>query len=351
MRYTLLGRSGLRVSELCLGTMTFDGGGSGWCVPEEAGRRIVDAFLDVGGNFVDTHTYGPTEDYLGGYLAGRRDRVVLATKYGGTLDPDDVNASGAHRKSLVRSVESSLRRLRTDYLDLLWLHAWDPLTPVEEVIRALDDLVRAGKVLYVGAANVPAWMVARGVTLAEARGWTRFAAVQVEYSLIERDVDREIGPMARDLGLGVAAWTPLASGWLTGKYLPARDGRTGRDGSGVRRRLDDPVMSRFLPRTERNLAVAEEVCRIAGEIGCRPGHVALNWLIRRGAVPIFGATSPEQVRDNASCFDNALSDEHGERLDKVSRIALGFPHDFLNSGLVRRLMYGTHAGRIDTGTR
>lgn len=344
MRYTLLGRSGLRVSELCLGTMTFDGGGSGWCVPEEDGRRIVDAFLDAGGNFVDTHTYGPAEDYLGGYLAGRRDRVVLATKYGGTLDPEDVNASGGHRKSLVRSVESSLRRLRTDYLDLLWLHAWDRLTPVEEVLRATDDLVRSGKVLYLGAANTPAWTVARAVTLAEARGWTGFTAVQVEYSLVERDVDREILPMARDLGVGVAAWTPLASGWLTGKYLPGRHGEGGR-------RLDDPVMSRFLPRTERNVAIAEEVGRIADEAGCRPAHVALNWLRHRGAVPIFGATSPAQVLENAACFDTALTDEQVDRLDKISRIRLGFPHDFLNSGLVRQLMYGRHADRLSASPR
>jgi aryl-alcohol dehydrogenase-like predicted oxidoreductase len=347
MRYTVMGRTGLRVSGLCLGTMTFDGDGQGWCVSRDEGRRIVDAFLDAGGNFIDTHTYGPTEDYLGTYLEGRRDEVVLATKYGGTLQATDVNSSGGHRKSLIRSVETSLRRLRTDYLDLLWLHAWDPLTPVDEVLRATEDLVRSGKVLYLGAANTPAWTVARAVTLAETRGWSGFSAVQVEYSLVERDVDREIVPMARELGLTVAAWTPLASGWLTGKYLTEED----TDGAARARRLDDPVMTRFLPRTERTLAIAEEVRRIAGENGCPSAHVALNWLRRRGAVPIFGATSPEQVLENAACFGSDLTDEQMDRLNKVSRIRLGFPHDFLASGLVRRLMYGSRGDLIDAVAR
>jgi aryl-alcohol dehydrogenase-like predicted oxidoreductase len=314
MRYTVMGRTGLRVSGLCLGTMTFDGDGQGWCVSRDEGRRIVDAFLDAGGNFIDTHTYGPTEDYLGTYLEGRRDEVVLATKYGGTLQATDVNSSGGHRKSLIRSVETSLRRLRTDYLDLLWLHAWT---------------------------------VARAVTLAETRGWSGFSAVQVEYSLVERDVDREIVPMARELGLTVAAWTPLASGWLTGKYLTEED----TDGAARARRLDDPVMTRFLPRTERTLAIAEEVRRIAGENGCPSAHVALNWLRRRGAVPIFGATSPEQVLENAACFGSDLTDEQMDRLNKVSRIRLGFPHDFLASGLVRRLMYGSRGDLIDAVAR
>jgi aryl-alcohol dehydrogenase-like predicted oxidoreductase len=339
MRYRLLGRSGLRVSGLCLGTMTFDEAGGGWCVSKEDGRKIYQTFLEAGGNFVDTHTYGPTEDYLGEYLAGDRDRVVLATKYGGTLDPADVNASGGHRKSLIRSVESSLRRLRTDYIDLLWLHAWDALTPVDELMRAADDLVHAGKVLYLGVANAPAWTVAQANTLADERGWNPFVAVQVEYSLIERDVDRELGPMAQALGLGLTAWTPLASGWLTGKYQP------GRDAPG---RLDDPIMSRFLPRTERNAAIAAEVCHIANEIGCAPAHVALNWLRHRGAIPIFGATSPDQVLENAACFEHTLSAAHTDRLTEISRIKLGFPHDFLRSGLVRRLMHGTNANLIDT---
>jgi aryl-alcohol dehydrogenase-like predicted oxidoreductase len=348
MRYTLLGRSGLRVSALCLGTMTFDEA-SGWGASRESSRRIYDAFLEAGGNFLDTHTYGPTEDYLGEFMAEDRDRVVLATKFGGTLVADDVNASGGHRKSLVRSVETSLRRLRTDYVDLLWLHAWDALTPVDEVLRACDDLVRAGKVLYLGVANTPAWTVAQANTLADLRGWTPFAAIQVEYSLVERDVDRELLPMARSLDLAVAAWTPLASGWLTGKY--AGDGAGGTGNGARRRRLDDPIMARFMPRNERNVAIAGEVCAIAAEIGCAPAHVALNWLRRRGAIPIFGATSPEQVEENVGCFAFELTDDHMARLEAVSRIKLGFPHDFLASGIVKKLMYGRNGDLIDDRRR
>jgi aryl-alcohol dehydrogenase-like predicted oxidoreductase len=210
-----------------------------------------------------------------------------------------------------------------------------------EVLRAADDLVRAGKVLYLGAANVPAWVVSRADLLAEVHGWTPFSAIQVEYSLIERDPDRELVPMARKLGIGVAAWTPLASGWLTGKYL--------REPDGAGRRLDDALMSRFLPRTERNVAVAREVRATADEIGCSPAHVALNWLRDRGAIPVFGATSVAQVEENCACCDFGLSAEQVDRLNKASRIVLGFPHEFLASGLVRRLMYGEKGDLIDTG--
>jgi aryl-alcohol dehydrogenase-like predicted oxidoreductase len=326
--------------------MTFDEGGRGWCVGRKDARRIFGAFVDAGGNFVDTHTYGPTEDYLGEFLAGDRDRVVLATKFGGTLRPDDVNASGGHRKSLRGSVAASLRRLHTDYIDLLWLHGWDVLTPVDEVMRACDDLVRSGKVLYVGIANTPAWIVAQANTLADFRGWSPFVGLQVEYSLIERDTDRELLPMARALGLGVAAWTPLASGWLTGKYLDTSGPPAGQEG--VPRRLDDPVMARFLPRTDRTVAIATEVARIASEVGCTPAQVALNWLRHRGAVPVFGATSAEQVLENVACFDSPLSDEQVAKLTTISAPRLGFPHDFLRSGIVKKLMFGEHVDRIDS---
>ncbi|GGM54584.1 oxidoreductase [Longimycelium tulufanense] len=335
------------MSGLCLGTMTFDEEGQGWCVSKEEGRRIFEAFLDEGGNFVDTHTYGPTEDYLGEYMSGHRDRVVVATKYGGTLAHDDVNASGAHRKSMIRSVENSLRRLKTDYIDLLWLHAWDNLTPIDELLRATDDLVRTGKVLHLGVANAPAWAVARFNTLADLCDRTPFCAIQVEYSLVEREPDRELIPMADSLGLAIASWTPLASGWLTGKY---RQGHGPAPG-GPPRRLDDPVMTRFLPRTERNCTIAEEVCSIADEVGCSPAHVALNWLRSRGTIPIFGATSVVQVKENVACFQVELSDEQLARLSEVSRIKLGFPHDFLASGMVRRLMYGDKGHLIDKKPR
>ncbi len=339
MRYKLLGKSGLRVSGLCLGTMTFDEGLS-WGASKAECRKIYDAFIEAGGNFIDTHTYGPTEDYLGEFMAADRDRVVLSTKYTGSIAPNDVNSSGGHRKSMVRSVESSLRRLQTDYIDLLWVHSWDFMTPVEEVMRACDDLVRQGKVLYLGVSNAPAWIIAQANTLANMRGWTSFIATQVEYSLLERDVERDLLPMARALDITLTAWTPLASGLLTGKYRQNGSAATEGQSQVGPRRLDDPVMARFAPQNERNTAIVEEVSEIARELEATPAQVALNWLRQRGAIPIFGARRVEQVKENLGCFDFKLSDEQIQRLDKLSRIKLGFPHDFLASGIVKKFTYG-----------
>ena len=344
MKYRLLGASGLRVSALCLGTMTFDEA-LPWGASREDARRIYEVFIQAGGNFIDTHSYGPSEEYLGEFMAGDRDRVVLATKYTGSIDERDINSSGGHRKSMMRSVEASLRRLKTEYLDLLWVHSWDFMTPVEEVMRACDDLVRRGLVLYVGVSNAPAWIVAQANTLASLRGWSPFVGLQVEYSLIERDVERELLPMARALDIGVTAWTPLASGWLTGKYSGDKNG--GAPTNGHKRRLDDPVMSRFMPRTERNVKIAEHVSKIAQEIGCAPAHVALSWLRQHGAVPIFGARTVEQLNENLACFDVNLSQEQMFSLDKISKIPLGFPHDFLASGIVRKFVYGGKFAAIE----
>jgi aryl-alcohol dehydrogenase-like predicted oxidoreductase len=345
MRYKLLGKSGLRVSGLCLGTMGYMDG-LHWGTCREDSRRIYDAFLEAGGNFIDTaNTYGEgdSERFLGEFMAADRDRVVLTTKYGGKYvsgEPNmDANCAGSHRKSLSRAVEASLGRLKTDYIDLLWVHSWDSMTPVEEVMRGLDDLIRQGKILYIGVSNAPAWNVAQANTLAELRGWTPFIAMQVEYSLIERDVERELLPMARALDIGIAAWTPLAGGLLSGKYNV--DGEMPRNlGEAEPRRLDDPVMGRFAPRNERNMAIAAEVCKIASEIGCAPAHVALNWLRHRGAIPIFGARTVAQVKENLACFEYDLSEEQVQRLQDVSKIKLGFPHDFLASGIVKKFTYG-----------
>jgi aryl-alcohol dehydrogenase-like predicted oxidoreductase len=350
MRYTLLGKSGLRVSGLCLGTMTFDES-LRWGASKEDSQKIYHAFMEAGGNFIDTHTYGPTEEYLGEFIAGDRERVVLATKFNGSIDPADVNSSGSHRKSMVRSVETSLRRLKTDYIDLLWVHAWDFMTPVEEVMRALDDLVRRGKVLYIGVSNAPAWIVSQANMLAELRGWTQFVALQVEYSLVEREVDRDLLPMAKALGISLVAWTPLASGWLTGKYNKNGSAATVEAKVAGPNRLDDPIMGRFLPRNERNVSIAEEVCKIAGEIGCTPAQVALNWVRHRGGIPLFGARKVEQVRENVACFEVPLSAEHIQRLNQVGKIKLGFPHDFLASGIVKNLMYGGRYDLIDQSRR
>lgn len=350
MRYTLLGNSGLRVSWLCLGTMGFMDGLQ-WGTSKATSRAVYEAFVEAGGNFIDTaNTYGDgaSESFLGEFMAGHRDRIVLSTKYVGKYvgqngAEHDANVAGSHRKSLRRAVEGSLKRLKTDYIDLLWVHSWDFLTPVEEVMRALDDLVRQGKVLYVGVSNAPAWIVARANTLAESHGWTPFAGVQVEYNLIERDAERELLPMAQALGIGVAAWTPLASGWLTAKYRPGGQPTADR----APRRLDDPVMGRFVARNERTEAVAAEVARVAADLGCAPVHVALNWLRRRGAIPIFGARTAEQVRENTACFDYELSEDHVRSLEKVSAISLGYPHAFLASRIVKQFVYGGMLDLID----
>lgn len=339
MRYKLLGGSGLRVSELCLGTMTF-GEAWGWGASKDVSRGIYDAFMGAGGNFIDTanvYTNGESEEFLGDFIAADRERVVLSTKYTNSLRAGDPNGGGNHRKSMVQSVEGSLRRLKTDYIDLLWLHIWDFMTPVEEVMRAFDDLVRAGKILYAGISDTPAWIVARANTLAGLRGWTPFVGLQVEYSLVERTPERELLPMARALDIGVTAWSPLASGLLTGKYN-APD--AAESGAGSPPRLDDPLGASFVQRNERNLSIAAEVVKVAGETGHSPAQVALNWVRRKGAIPIIGARRLSQFQDNLACLDFDLSEEHVARLDEASRIAPGFPHEFFEKEIVRNFTYG-----------
>jgi aryl-alcohol dehydrogenase-like predicted oxidoreductase len=341
MRYRVLGKSGLRVSELCLGTMTFMEG-LPWGSPRAESHKVFDAFMGAGGNFVDTsNTYGTSEEFLGEFMGGDRDRVIVGTKYGGSLPLNDANVAGNHRKSLVRSVEGSLRRLKTEYIDLLWLNAWDFMTPIEEVARALDDLVRQSKVLHIGVANTAAWFVARANTIAEFRGWAPFVAIQVAYNLLQRDVERDLLPMAAELDIGVTAWTPLASGFLTGKYqaVPSIT-NAGRPLPPESRRLDDPVAANFVRRTERNALIASEVSRLAAEIGVTPAQVALNWLRGYGVIPIFGARTAIQVKENVASVDFELSSKHMRCLDEVSKISLGFPHDFLASRMVREHMYG-----------
>src|ERR1044071_3128776 len=237
MRYRLLGNSGLRVSEAALGTMTF-GEEWGWGSAKDEARKVYDAFREAGGNFIDTanlYTNGASESFLGEFMQGHRESMVLATKYSNAAPGTDPNAAGNQRKNMVQAVESSLKRLHTDYIDLYWVHIWDQLTPVEEVMRGLDDLVRAGKALYVGISDAPAWGIAQANTLAHLRGWSRFAGLQIEYSLIQRTVERELVPMAKALDLGVTAWSPLSSGILTGKYHGQGSKKPGRlSGEGLK---------------------------------------------------------------------------------------------------------------------
>ncbi|OZD07029.1 aldo/keto reductase [Rhodococcus sp. 06-235-1A] len=339
--YRLLGRSGLRVSPLSLGAMTF-GDAWGWGADEDDSRRIFDAYLDAGGNMVDTanvYTEGQSERYLGRFLRGRRDSIVVATKYAATRDPSDPNAGGGGRKSLRGSVEASLKNLGTDYIDLLYLHAWDGMTPSDEVIASLGELVRSGKVLYLGVSDTPAWQVARMHTTAEVRGWPAFAALQVEYSLIERTTERELLPMAGDLGLGVIPWAPLGGGVLTGKYSAA-DLETAGSDSPVGTRRDHAKSSGTL--TRRGLAIADVVVDVARELGASAAQVALAWTLRNPSVTssLIGARTVEQLQQNISALDVLFDESQLDRLHAVSAVDLGFPHEFLMRPMVRSVTTG-----------
>ncbi|MFF0965883.1 aldo/keto reductase [Streptomyces sp. NPDC003703] len=338
MRYTVLGRTGLRVSELALGTVTF-GEEWGWGAPKETSARILGLYEEAGGNLIDTadhYTGGTSEKFLGELLRGRRDRYVLTTKYTLQTDPTDINSAGNHRKNLVSSIEASLRRLQTDYIDLLWVHAHDTLTPVPEIMRTLDDQVRAGKIHYVGIANWPAWEVAQANTLAELRGWSPFAALQIRYNLLERGPERDLLPMARQFDLPVLAWGALSEGLLTGKYLTGGDGRL----------TVAPRDHNSAPGTD---TLVKEVVAVAAEGGWSPAQVALAWLRSRPGVviPILGATKEHQIKDTLGCADVTLSADHLDRLDRLSRIDLGYPHDLLRDPVTVRDMYGTNWSDIE----
>jgi aryl-alcohol dehydrogenase-like predicted oxidoreductase len=338
--YRLLGRSGLRVSPLCLGTMTF-GTDWGWGADKETSRQIFDTYVEHGGNFIDTadfYTNGTSEKLVGKFIHDRRDAFVLATKYTLKKRQGDPNAAGNHRKSMMTAIEASLKRLDTDYIDLYWLHIWDGTTPVDELMRAFDDLVRQGKVLYIAISDTPAWKIAQLNTYAEAHALTRFISTQVEYSLVQRDAERDILPMCRELGIGLLPWSPLGSGVLTGKYSDD-DLKAERDAiaKGDANPLDSS--NRIVGLTEQKLRVAEAVKDIAGQVGCSPAQVALNWLLTRNGVTslIIGARTLEQLEDNLGCLDFTLDKEQLDQLDEVSAIELGFPHDFMASPFIQDL--------------
>ncbi|MFE9406447.1 aldo/keto reductase [Streptomyces sp. NPDC006530] len=329
--YRLLGRSGLRVSPLALGAATF---GTEWdwgAEPDEA-RKLFDLYVERGGNFIDTastYTNGSSERLLGEFARGNRQSLVLATKFSTLRRPGDPNSGGNHRKAMFASVEASLRRLNTDYLDLLYLHVWDAMTPVEEFLRAMDDLVRQGKVLYAGICNVPAWQVSRMQTIADLRGWSPLVALQTEYNLAERSGERDLFPMAREMGLGVAAFSPLAGGLLTGKYtradLTAPKPDTDTDSTRKEFNLANGAL------TERTLALADVVKDIAAEQGTTPGRIALAWPLQNPDVtaPIIGARTPAQLEDNLGALEIEFTPAQCARLEQASAISLGFPHDFL----------------------
>ena len=352
MNYQLLGRSGLRVSDLCLGTMTF-GDDWGWGAAKDESRKIYDAYREAGGNFIDTaniYTNGSSEKLVGEFVAGHREEVVVATKYtnaivGFTGKPGtDANAGGNQRKNMVQAVEASLKRLGTDYIDLYWLHVWDQMTPAEEVMRAFDDLVGSGKVLYVGISDAPAWVVAKSNTLAELRGWTRYVGLQIEYSLLERTVERELIPMAKDQQMTVLAWSPLRGGVLSGKYLPENVSESQAEGG----RMHGEMAKAFGGVPESSYVTVREIVAIGKELGVPPAQVALAWLRYRSVrvIPIIGARKLAQIEDNIRSLEVTLSPEQLQRLNHASAISLGFPHEFLALDLVKAVVFGGLRDRI-----
>jgi len=335
MKYRLFGNSGLRVSEISLGTMTF-GEDWGWGSSKEEARKIYDAYRAEGGNFIDTanlYTNGTSETLLGEFMRDHRQSMVLATKYTNAAPGNDANAAGNHRKSMVQALEASLRRLKTDYIDLYWLHIWDQMTPVEEVMRAFDDLVRQGKVLYIGVSDAPAWWIAQANTLAELRGWTQFIGLQIEYSLIERTVERELIPMAKAFNLGLVAWSPLAGGLLSGKY---------HSGSDKDARYTTDMGKSFKRTGERPDRIVEALQKVSQQVGHSPAQVALAWLRYRDipVIPIIGARRIAQLQDNLASLELTLTPEQLLTLNDASAIEMGFPHDFFENELVKTFAYG-----------
>ncbi|MGD1843070.1 MAG: aldo/keto reductase [Thermonemataceae bacterium] len=338
MKYKLFGKTGLRVSELCLGTMTF-GEEWGTGANKEESKKIFDHYVEQGGNFLDTanrYTEGTSEEWLGEFMGNERDRFVVATKYTLYDDPTNINASGNHRKNMFRSVEQSLKRLNTDYIDILWVHMWDFTTPVEEVMRGLDDLVRMGKVHYIAVSDAPAWVVAKANTLAALRGWTPFTGLQIEYSLIERTVEQELLPMAKDFDLCITPWSPLGAGMLTGKY---------NEGLAEGGRLSE----KSVKFTEHNQKIARKVSEVAEKIGATAPQVALAWLRQQDqqVIPIIGARKMSQLKDSMGCLEVVIPDELMNELDEVSKVALGFPQAFFNLPNVQKVMFGDHGEDLE----
>jgi len=322
--------------------MTF-GDDWGWGSAKDEARKVYDAYRDAGGNFIDTanlYTNGTSESFLGEFMEGHRQSIVLATKYTNAAPGLDPNAAGNQRKNMMQAVEASLKRLRTDYIDLYWVHIWDQITPVEEVMRGLDDLVRQGKVLYAGISDAPAWWIAQTNTLASLRGWSPFVGLQIEYSLIERTVERELVPMARALNIGVTAWSPLAGGVLTGKYHGQESSEPGR--------MSGDMMREFLPEQQRADRIVAALKTVSQQMNRSMAQVALAWLRYRPVpvIPIIGARKLDQLQDNLASLDLALSGQQLKTLDEASEIELGFPYSMYAKELVRGFAYGGLRDRI-----
>ncbi len=345
MRYQRLGESGLRVSELALGTMTF-GDDWGWGAKRDEVDAQFKAYTEAGGNFIDTanvYTGGTAERWVGELVAPDRDRYVIATKYTLATSKSDPNRAGNQRKNMHRALKESLERLGTDHVDLFWVHMWDGATPAQEVLRGLDDLVSQGKVHHIGISDAPAWVVARLVTLAEERGWSAPIAVQLQYALSRRTPERELIPMAQQLGLGVTAWGTLGRGILSGKYLdkPPEEGGT--------RRLD--VQGSQVSEAEAR--IARTVHEISRELDASPAQVATRWVLDQegDVIPILGATGAAQLRETLQALELRLSEDQHKRLDEASRVDLGFPTEFLNEERIRAMIHGAHGENTRGGNK
>jgi aryl-alcohol dehydrogenase-like predicted oxidoreductase len=325
-QYATLGRSGLRVSPLCLGAMTF-GEDLGWGTSVEESQQIIDRYIELGGNFIDTanfYTASHSEKIIGDHIgrhAERRDRLVIATKFSGNLYPGDPNGGGSGRKSLISACENSLRRLQTDYIDLYWLHMWDANTPIEETMAALDDLVRAGKVRYIGVSDTPAWKIVEANLIARFRGWSAFVGLQIEYSLLERTVEQELVPMAGEFGLGITPWSPLKSGVLSGKYT--------RRNSGQHTAARGALVDHFL--NEQTFAIIDGLEIIAQAHETNVASVALAWVHAQPGVSsvIIGARRLSQLDDNVRAVDVNLTAQELARLNELTRPTFGFPHNMV----------------------
>ncbi|MEM6450417.1 MAG: aldo/keto reductase [Cyanobacteria bacterium P01_D01_bin.105] len=347
MHYYTLGNTGLKVSRLALGTMTF-GDDWGWGADEANARQLFDTYLSAGGNFIDTadlYTNGNSEQMLGRFIkdSGTRDRVVIATKFSYNAEPGNPNAGGNGRKNILRAVEGSLQRLGTDYIDLYILHTWDRVTPAEEVMRTLDDLVRAGKVRHVGLSDVPAWYAAQAQTVAKERHLEPISTLQLEYSLAERNVEFEYVPLAQNLGPGIMVWSPLASGLLSGKYKPSQAGTEGKGRLATVADSGNPAFNKF---TSENWAIVTELEQVASQLNRSMAQVAINWVTNQPSVAsvLIGATKLHQLEDNLGALDFEIPAELKQRLDAVSQPQIRFPYTFFEPTIQGMINGGTKVG-------
>lgn len=328
----LFGNTGLRLSRLCLGTMTF-GTAWGFGVDQATSQRVLDAYLDSGGNFIDTankYTDGESESILGAHLRNKRNKVVIATKYALNTDSDDPNSLGNHRRNLVTSIEGSLRRLNTDFIDFLWIHAWYFETPIEDTVRALDDMITAGKILYWGMSDTPAWVCAEARTIANLRGWAPLSGIQIEYSLIERTAERELLPFAANTSTGVTGAIPLGGGLLTGKHH-----------SGAQKPDSLRIQRSNARKSASNDDIVRVVTRLAKDTECTPSQLALAWILEtQPIIPIIGARTEDQLLENLKAVSLKVEPEVIHELDEVSKINPGFPHEMLAGERMQQVMYG-----------